>query len=437
MGERRDNARSPVLAFQFAFFIFQFAFFNPQFPRAISPAAARVVVKGGTGITTFAGSNTYTGGTTINTGILAAVASTTSGSGATESITNGPTGTGLLTVNGGTLDLSTFSVAVGGLSGSGGTIASSSTGTAGSLTIVTGATPQTYSGVIANTTGGGSKTVSVNIAGSGTQIFSAANTFTGVTTISSGTLQLGNGTNTTANVGGNITLAGGALKLDYNASSYSSYGNSLTLTGSATIGNLGSQVNLTGTFNGGNQILTVDNGTDTNYLYFNGTFGSSLSQVNIVNGAVGLDGNTGTPLRNAPITVSSGAAFATYTTPTINNNFTLNGGSGPAGLGVLQAVHAEDRHARHGPAGNTQFRPRRLHPQHQQFHQQQHRLCTRIQPGHIVRFQRCRLGPGDSVHRNSRAGNGNADSRRRNADADEPPKAAALARGGRAGDRRQ
>jgi hypothetical protein len=46
------------------------------------------------------------------------VASTTSGSGASMTITNGVTGTGLVTVNGGTLDLSTFNLAVKGLSGS-------------------------------------------------------------------------------------------------------------------------------------------------------------------------------------------------------------------------------------------------------------------------------------------------------------------------------
>ncbi|NBR50039.1 hypothetical protein EBU02_14590, partial [bacterium] len=41
------------------------------------------------------------------------------------------------------------------------------------------------------------------------------------------------------------------------------------------------------------------------------------------------------PLRNATINVSSGAQFRTYTSPTINNNITLNGGTGPDGNGAL------------------------------------------------------------------------------------------------------
>ena len=108
-------------------------------------------------------------------------------------ITSGAAGTGPLTVNAGTVDLGAFNLAVGGLGGTGGTIASSSTTTPGALTIVSGATPQTFSGTIADTTGAGSQTVSVVVAGSGVQTFSGPNTYSGGTIVNGGTLTVGSG----------------------------------------------------------------------------------------------------------------------------------------------------------------------------------------------------------------------------------------------------
>ena len=186
----------------------------------------------------------------------------------------------------------------------------------------------TYAGVIS-----GSGSVTKNNAG--TVIFTNVNTYNGVTTINGGTLQLGDGTNNNANVGGGITLAGGALKYNYNGANFG-VGNAITLTANSTIGSMGPQINLTGTFNGGGKVLTIDNGANPNYFYFNGGFGSALSQVNIVNGFAAEDGGAGTPLRTAAMVISSGAAFATFSNITVNNNITLNGGAGPNGNGVLQ-----------------------------------------------------------------------------------------------------
>ncbi len=62
-----------------------------------------------------------------------------------------------------------------------------------------------------------------------------------------------------------------------------------------------------------------------------------MGQVNIVRGiAAEAGGGGGLPLRNAAIIVSSGAAFGTYNSPTVNNNFTLNGGAGPNSNGAIQ-----------------------------------------------------------------------------------------------------
>jgi len=175
--------------------------------------------------------------------------------------------------------------------------------------------------------------------GTGTLITTSTNTYTGGTIVNAGTFQIGNGTNNTALVVGTTTLNGGNLAYNLNANNNAVNG-SITLTATATITKLNGlrQINLqTGTLNGGGQTLNVfvDTTAGTAPLYFNGTAGTSLGQVNILNGGVGQDGTGGLPLRNATINVSSGAQFRTYTSPTINNNFTLNGGAGPDSNGAL------------------------------------------------------------------------------------------------------
>jgi len=169
--------------------------------------------------------------------------------------------------------------------------------------------------------------------GTGTLTLTASNTYTGGTTVNAGTLQIGNGTNNTALVLGTTTLNGGNLAYNYNANNFAVNG-AITLTSTSSLTKLGSlQINLqTGTLNGGGQTLNI---SATGVIYFNGTAGTSLGQINILTGAVGQDGTGGLPLRNAVINISNGAQFRTYTSPTINNNFTLNGGAGPDGNGAL------------------------------------------------------------------------------------------------------
>lgn len=171
--------------------------------------------------------------------------------------------------------------------------------------------------------------------GTGTLVLNAVNTYTGGTTVKAGTLQIGNGTNNTARVLGTTTLSGGDLA--YNYINNNNISGEITLTATATITKLNAvrQMNFqSGTLNGGGQTLNIF-AAGTAPLYFNQTAGTSLGQVNILNGGVGEDGAFGTPLRNAPINVASGAQFRTYTSPTINNNITLNGGAGLNGNGAL------------------------------------------------------------------------------------------------------
>ena len=163
-----------------------------------------ILTKEGSGTQTLTGLNTYSGATTINGGILSVGTLTNSG-------TNSNIGTGGLTINGGALRFT--GTGVNGTSNrlftlgvNGGTLDASGSGSlnftnAGSLTIQAGGGARTltltgtstvnntFRPVIADA-GAGSLT-SVTKSGVGTWILSGANTYTGNTTITAGTLALG------------------------------------------------------------------------------------------------------------------------------------------------------------------------------------------------------------------------------------------------------
>ncbi len=122
-----------------------------------------------------------------------------------------PAGTALTVASGATLDLKAATPTVTTVSsisdatpGAGGTLTNSATGTV-NLTIIP-AGPSTFSGVIQN----GSGTTALTLNGPGTQVLAGSNTYTGGTTITAGTLQVGNGGNSgtfgTGSVANNDTL---------------------------------------------------------------------------------------------------------------------------------------------------------------------------------------------------------------------------------------
>ncbi len=129
-------------------------------------------VKNGAGELVLAATNTYTGGTTLNSGTL--TLANAKGLGAA---------TGDLTINGGSLNLLNNTVTVGLLSGAAGNVTTS--GTAGTLI-----TNSTKSGTFAGTiTGDG---VALTKMGTGTLTLSSHNSFTGGVNLAGGGLNLGN-----------------------------------------------------------------------------------------------------------------------------------------------------------------------------------------------------------------------------------------------------
>jgi autotransporter-associated beta strand protein len=188
------------------------------------------LTKSGTGTLTLTGNNTYTGGTTISAGALQLGNGGTAGSiignvidnsvlafDRSGSVTFAGSISGAGSVNQigtGTTILTGNNTYTGGTTISAGTLQLGNGGTTGSITgnVIDNSVlafdrndSVTFGGVI-------SGTGSVNQTGTGTTILIANNSYTGGTTISAGTLQLGNG-GTTGSIVGNV-LDNGVLSVD-------------------------------------------------------------------------------------------------------------------------------------------------------------------------------------------------------------------------------
>ncbi|QDU26773.1 Hemolysin, chromosomal [Anatilimnocola aggregata] len=189
------------------------------------------LVKTGTGTQTLSNAaNTYSGTTTINGGILSVSSDGNLGA------APGAATPGKIVINGGTLQAAgTFT-----LDPNRGIAVGSPTGSAAGTIEVTGTNTLTYAGIIAdNGTGADSFAKS----GTGTQTLLGSNSYSGGTTISAGTLQVGNGG--TAGVLGSGAVTNDAT-LDFKRSDIVTVANDISGTGAVNQTGMGTTI-LTGT----------------------------------------------------------------------------------------------------------------------------------------------------------------------------------------------
>lgn len=205
------------------------------------------VTKNDTGTLILAGGNSYTGGTTINAGTVRL-----SGAGTLGSVN------GAVQVNGGTLDLNGTALGVGSLNGVTAGIIENTGNTNATLTIGHGNATGVYNGIIRN--GSGTGVLSLVKTGTNTITLTGNNTYTGLTTVSEGTLQIGN--NEFVNIAANTA----ALSNTYLGSGNYSVATGAQLVFSRNIAN-GLAFNTQSISGGGDVIFT---GGSTGYFSFRG-----------------------------------------------------------------------------------------------------------------------------------------------------------------------
>ncbi|MBT3374776.1 MAG: hypothetical protein HN406_04215, partial [Lentisphaerae bacterium] len=255
------------------------------------------LTKVGSGTFTLSGANTYTGATAVDDGTLKL--------GASDVLSNS---TATTVAASKTLDLDGNSDTIGSLAGAGNVMLGVGTLTAGASNAST-----TFSGIISGS-GGLAKS------GNGTFTISGANTYTGVTTVSAGTLQLG-ASDVIAD-SSDVSVAG-TLDLDGNSDTVGA----LSGNGSITLG--------AGTLTAGDGANTTFGGviSDNGGLTKTGAGTLTLSGVNTYTGATTITGGTLSvtgSLANTAVAVNTGTTLKG--TGTIVGTVTSTGGTVAPGV---------------------------------------------------------------------------------------------------------
>ena len=280
-----------------------------------------VTVNIGGGILTVSSNNTYSGATTVFAGTLQARSTTAfSPNSAFTLVTTAIPGASPAPSNP-TLDLNGFNNTIGSLSGTG-VVLNNGAATA-TLTVGNDGTSTTFGGVLEN----GTSVLQLAKIGAGTLTLTGTNTYTGGTTISAGTLQIGNG-GTIGSIVGDVT---DNAVLAFDRSDSVTFGGAISGTGDVV--NLGTGTLIltgTNTYSGGTTISagTLQAGSAASFSPNSAFTVNSILDLNGFNNTIGSLSGNGTVLNN-------GATTATLTAGNDNTNTTF-GGVLKDGTSVLQ-----------------------------------------------------------------------------------------------------
>jgi fibronectin-binding autotransporter adhesin len=278
----------------------------------------------GSGITTLSGANTFTGPTNITAGKL-----DLSNSNTLQDSTLSYTVANSLVFDS---SVASHAFTLGGLSGSANLALSDNASNAVALSVGNNGSSAVYSGVLS---GAGS----VNVVGSGTQVFSNANTYTGGTMVSAGVLQLGDGVANNGSVAGNITDNGAVTFANPNAQTFA---NVISGTGSVVKTAAGTLVVTNSNTYSGN--TTVSAGT---LQFGDGISANGSAAGNIVNNSAvvfanpsaqtlsGVISGTGAVTAAGPATLVFTGANTYSGTTTVNASTTLQLGDGASADGGM------------------------------------------------------------------------------------------------------
>ncbi|HWA84912.1 MAG TPA: autotransporter-associated beta strand repeat-containing protein [Opitutus sp.] len=249
------------------------------------------------GIVRLTYSQYYTGPTVINSGILVLTTGGDQGISTASAVT---------VATGASLDLSNHALTLTGLSG-GGTIYSYG-GSAGSLTLdVAPGQTQAFSGNL----GGSSPAFAVTKSNIGTMVLSGANTFTGRTTVTGGTLSIDFGTVSANVLPSASTLAMGGGTLSFSGTGTQTLNALITLPG--TVSNIVLGANQTLSFGG---LTSAGAGSSLNFDTSAG--GANANLLNLGTGIVVLPGQTAGTVLNPGFTVLDRGGFG-YATVNASN----------------------------------------------------------------------------------------------------------------------
>ncbi|MEW5759013.1 MAG: autotransporter-associated beta strand repeat-containing protein, partial [Candidatus Omnitrophota bacterium] len=267
------------------------------------------LTKTGAGTLKLSGANLYTGTTTVSAGTLQYGA-------------NNALSSGAVAVSGGTLDLVTYTDTVGAVTLSSGSI-TSTTG------ILTGTSYAVQSGSISAILAGA---VALTKTTAGTVTITGANTYTGLTAVSEGVLNIQNATATGTTAGGVSVADGAALQLE---GGITVGAEALSLNGTGIL-NDGAIRNISGN-NEWQGAVTLESssfiGSDADTLILSGGI-TGVGAINIEKVGAGTISLTNTTNIGGNLTISAGILLANNTTINVGGSWS-NSGTFTAGTSTV------------------------------------------------------------------------------------------------------